>query len=219
MLQKIKEDYNNTIYQAALQRFGIAEDKTRELKGFESFVYECEKEGQELILKITHTLRRTTDYIMGELEFVNYLADNGVATSRTLPSLNNQLVESIEIENGHCFLAYVFEKAPGTLIKKEHWNSKIFFELGKVTGRMHRLTKDYQPSQKTYTRINWDEESYYDKDKYLSGEEDVLIRKQLEKWMGEIKAISTHKNNFGLCHCDLHQGNFFYKSRWKSNTL
>lgn len=55
MIKAIQQLYNDRILSDAMKRFGIAPDKTRKLGSFESYVYEYEKNGQEYILKITHT--------------------------------------------------------------------------------------------------------------------------------------------------------------------
>ena len=43
-----------------------------------SYVYECKRDGKSYILKITHTIHRRPNHILGELEFINFLADGGV---------------------------------------------------------------------------------------------------------------------------------------------
>ena len=98
MITEIAELYDEAVAREACRRFGFRHWKS--LGGFESYVYECRRDGQRYILKITHTLRRTTDYIRGELEFVGYLADRGVPTSRAVASGSGELVEAIDAKRG-----------------------------------------------------------------------------------------------------------------------
>ena len=49
-----------------------------------------------IILKLTHSSHRQVPLILGEIDFTNYLADNGVNVSRAIPSLDGNLVETLE---------------------------------------------------------------------------------------------------------------------------
>ena len=62
-------------------RFGLTSLKA--LNAFENFVYEGVSEvGDELVLRISHSLRRTFDYTLGELEFVRFLAAGGLPVAQ-----------------------------------------------------------------------------------------------------------------------------------------
>lgn len=84
MIHAIRERFSEAVEKEAAVRYGITELK--EFGGFESFVYEFERDGKSYILKITHTIRRSEAYIMGEIDWLNYLADGGVAVARAVPS-------------------------------------------------------------------------------------------------------------------------------------
>ena len=64
-----------------------------------SYVYDCHRDGAPYILKITHTIHRQPHNILGELEFINFLADGGVTVPRAIPSINGNLVETIPPNN------------------------------------------------------------------------------------------------------------------------
>jgi len=203
--------YNDQILTEAAKRFGSSMQQTKDLGGFESFVYEIERgDGRQFIMKITHSVRRTKDYLMGELEFVNYLAANGVQTPAAIPSVNGELIEIIEAKEGY-FLAYAFEKAEGRLVEAKDWSIDFAQEWGRVLGQMHRLTKDYIPSKPSYKRQEWLEgDVFANRRKYIPT--DKKHEKALEVFdalLKEIDELPKTKDSYGSIHNDLHHNNFF----------
>lgn len=217
MIPATQKLYNNQILSKAAKRFGSSMQQTKDLGGFESFVYEMERaDRRQCILKVTHSIRRSKDYLMGELEFVNYLAANGVSTPAAIPSMNGELVEIIEAKEGH-FLAYAFEKAEGRLIEASDWSADLLQEWGRVLGKMHRLTKNYSPSKPTYKRQEWQEDDLFvNRRKYIPADE--KHEKALEIFdalLQEIEGLPKNRDGYGLIHDDLHHGNFFLNTQGK----
>src|SRR5215203_6618390 len=96
MDQQIKDLYSDAVLQEALARYGGTVQQTQELKAFESFIYEFERDSQPYILRISHSLRRSESLIEGEVDWINFLAQGGVSVARAIPSLTGKLVESID---------------------------------------------------------------------------------------------------------------------------
>ena len=206
MIQEIAELFSDDIYQEALRRFGF--DRGTAIGGFESYVYECERDGESFIMKITHTIRRSPQYIMGELDFVSYLKSQGVPTSSAIPSTEGQLIETIDGEKG-MFLAYVFEKAQGMLVGRKNWNPGLFHNLGRLMGRIHSLSKDFEPSNESFRRQQWHEEETLKIEKYVPRSESVVHQNAL-MLMERLHALPKDRHSYGLTHGDLHQRNFFW---------
>jgi Ser/Thr protein kinase RdoA (MazF antagonist) len=207
MEKHIKEIYNEQILDEALARYGIAKDNVRLLDGFESFIYEYEKSGEGYILRISHSSRRTSGMIGGEVEWLNYLADNGVPAARAVPSDGGQLVEVINAGDTY-FSAVSFEKAPGTHPSREEWRAGLPGKLGQIMGRMHALTKRYQPSEARFKRPEWDEELEGFAEKYLPPSETKVIEK-INALMAYLHTLPRDDESYGLVHTDMHGGNFF----------
>lgn len=66
-------------------------------------MYEFAKDNESYILKITHTIRRSPDYIMGEMEWLHHLAEGGLSVAKPIPSLNGKDVEEVPDGNGGAF--------------------------------------------------------------------------------------------------------------------
>ncbi|EGG34307.1 conserved domain protein [Paenibacillus sp. HGF5] len=95
MIQEIEEQFTEEILTEAIKRYDINKDTVRSLGGYESFVYEYQKNNTFFILKISHTIRRSSNNIRGEIEFLNYLSNKGLAVSNAVPSTWGNMVEEI----------------------------------------------------------------------------------------------------------------------------
>ncbi|WP_314589879.1 phosphotransferase [Paenibacillus terrigena] len=206
MIPEIKALYSDQILHDAARRYGVEPEEVRSLGGFESFVYEYTKQGEDYVLKITHTLRRSVNYIRGEIEWVNYLADQGIKGSRVVPSEQGNLVEEIAADQGS-FLAIVYVKARGIAIIADVWDEPLFEQWGAMLGRMHRHTKDYEVSSPLIQRQTWDQEEQLRADKYLPADDPVIGI--LEERLKTLCSLPITRDTYGLVHADLHQKNFF----------
>jgi Ser/Thr protein kinase RdoA (MazF antagonist) len=142
------------------------------------------------------------------MEFIDYLKKNDASVPIVYHSINNQIVEKVSCENNQYFSITCYSKAKGSFVKKEDMNSELFYLLGKDIGRLHQLTKNYQPVNK---RIEWYEEDYIsDCIRYLTEEDELILKKSYEIFK-KIKSLPKSENNYGLIHTDLHFHNMFYK--------
>lgn len=208
MLPETEKLFNEQHKQQALKLYGAETESVKDLGGFEAFVFEYKKNDRFYILKITHTVRRTVDYLMGEIEFVNYLGDNGVPLARVVASENGKMVETVDDGQGGQFLVYAFEKIDGALSRPEDWTDSFISEWGEIMGVMHRLTDQFEPSREAYKRKLWYQDDIYNFDKYIPAK-DTATAENCHKVLNRIKQYPTDKHSFGLIHGDLHHGNFF----------
>ncbi|OPA73772.1 aminoglycoside phosphotransferase [Paenibacillus selenitireducens] len=206
MIPEIKAQFTEDILNEAIQRYDIEPGDVRSLGGFESFVYEYAKNGKSYVLKITHTIRRTVDYIMGELEWLNHLADQGITVARAIPSAKGQWIEEIPKDQGS-FLVISYEKARGNAISTEVWNESLFEAWGELIGNIHRATKKYEVSSAKYKRQAWEVEEQLRAETYLMPN-DVMID-ILKERVNRLRLIPQTRDTYGLVHADLHQKNFY----------
>lgn len=207
MDKNVKQLYTEEIFGEALQRFGLERDQVRMLDGFENFIYEYQQDGQEYILRIAHSGRRSAEMINGEVEWINYLVDNGVGASRAVPSRNGNLVEVVAAGDTY-FSAAAFVKAPGAHAEKRDWDNGLMVTLGQELGKMHRLTKNFAPSNPAYKRPDWHQELAGFAEKYLPASEALAIEK-FNQHRSYLQSLPMEKDSYGLVHFDAHGGNFF----------
>ena len=85
MEKQSRKLFSPSILNDFLSRYKIDSSKTKLLDGFESFIYQCERENTQYILRISHSLHRTPNEIRGEIDWINYL-HNSIFDDRLLRS-------------------------------------------------------------------------------------------------------------------------------------
>ena len=208
MEKVIKERYSDDILQMAMQHYGITSEQIRLLDGFESFIYEFERDQEACILRISHSHRRSASLIRGEIDWINYLAAGGASVAKAIPSENGEPVEPIEDEKGGHFLATAFVKAGGKPPTKAVWNADLFERYGQLLGRMHALTKDYQPPDASWKRPEWDAPGMLELEAWLPASESSTLEKA-HQLKSHLDTLPKDRETYGLIHQDAHAGNLF----------
>lgn len=198
--------FDERILAQVADRYGVQPAAIELLGGFESFVFQVELAGQQTILRISHSSRRPAAMIHGEVEWINYLAERGVPVARALDSVNGNLVEVVEAAQGD-FLAVSFEKAPGGPVKRQDWQPALFVSLGRLIGRMHRLTRDFRPGEPGIKRPEWYQESEGFVSRRLPVEQGAIVER-FAALLAHLHTLPTGPESYGLVHTDVHAGNF-----------
>lgn len=208
MNYEIRNRFHEGVLHAAAAAYDLTADQLKSVGGFESSVYEFSRDGRPYIMKITHTLRRSVDYIQGELEWLTYLADRGVPAARSVPSRRGRNVEVLEEPDGSAFLVICYEKAAGHRAGEAEWSGPLFETLGELMGRMHALTQSYVPSASVFKRQEWYEEEQLRTAKYVPEDQQRVIE-QAQALIERLRQLPRTRDVYGLVHADLHSGNFF----------
>jgi Ser/Thr protein kinase RdoA (MazF antagonist) len=205
MEQRIKKLFNTSILEAALDRFDVNRDDCTELDGFESFIFRVTRDERRYVLKISHGSRRSRDMILGEVDFINYLGDNGLMISRAIPSRDDALVEVLPARQGY-FTAIMYEHAPGTFAQREDWNAALFVTMGLYLGKLHALSKTYAPVKRLRPTI-FEESGPLLRD--FIPRQDAVVRHKADEIMAHFHHLPQDGDGYGLIHVDFHRGNFF----------
>jgi Putative homoserine kinase type II (protein kinase fold) len=207
-------DIPEKVMDEAVHRYIDGDYKIRILSTQMNGVFEVISDTENFIIRFSNPLK-AEKHIYGEIDFIQYLYNNGVNVIKPLLSKGNSLVECV-VDN-HRYIITAFAKANGKVVdiyNKDEWNGSLFKRWGKIIGKMHQLTKNFTPSKEEYKRGEWNEEcitaerSIFDPDLVLEPAEEIV----LGKWKNLIKELSTlpkGKDCYGLVHCDLHALNFF----------
>jgi amicoumacin kinase len=203
----IKDRYNDAILQEAMRRYGIAKDQIRSLDAFESFIYEFERDSQAYILRIAHNSRRSKSLILGEVDWINYLAAGGVSVAKAILSESGKLVEAIKDQQGGSFLVTAFVKARGQA-PWDLWSPDLYESYGEMIGRIHALSKTYQPNQAAWKRPDWDNELFAFVERYLPVSESMVMKKYKDI-CSHVNTLAKDRESYGLTHQDAHGNNLF----------
>ncbi|MGE8206919.1 phosphotransferase enzyme family protein [Heyndrickxia sp. NPDC080065] len=209
MEKTIERQFSTGVIEQIRNKFNL-DSEYKKLGDFENYVYEVYENGQPKILRVTHSSHRSKQQLESEIDWIRYLHQSGIRIPAVYLSPSGKLVEEFAVENSF-FFASLFEKASGYSIKIDEpaFNEKLFYKWGRMIGKMHRHTKDYQQSKGIVSRYHWDENDLLDFEKYYTGENSLLLE-SAKSVVAKIKQLPQNKNSYGLIHTDIHHGNFFY---------
>lgn len=208
MEERIKERFNEQILQKVMESFAIEADHLSLLDGFESFIYEFDRQEGSFILRIGHSLRRSGNLIRGEVDWINYLYQGGASVAKAIQTENGDLIASVEDGQGGKFLATAFEKAAGQPPGEEQWGAAHYERYGRLIGRMHALTKSYIPANPAWKRPEWDETEMLEAEIWLPESESLVLEKYLNL-KSHLDSLPKSDESYGLIHQDAHGGNLY----------
>jgi Ser/Thr protein kinase RdoA (MazF antagonist) len=208
MENRIKERFNQEILHQIMGAFQISDEHIQLLDGFESFIYEFQRADQNYILRIGHSSRRPENLIRGEVDWINYLHHGGAGVSQAILAESGELVLPVEDGSSEFFLATAFEKAPGGPPGKEIMGADFYEAYGRLLGRMHELTKSYEPENPAWKRPQWDEPIMLEVLGWLPVSETQVAQRYMEL-KDYLDRLPKSSDAYGLIHFDAHMGNMF----------
>ncbi|MEC0091972.1 phosphotransferase enzyme family protein [Paenibacillus macquariensis] len=197
----------------ASKLYGINKEDCNFIGGFQNSVYSYAKDNKNYVLRFTHDSHRSDTLIRAELDWVNYLADNGLSVSKSIQSIRQVDCEMVETDKDRYYVV-AFEMAKGQKINinnESEWNEEFFRHWGSMVGRIHSLTKKYKSKQ-----VNTRRPHQYDKDQefihMISKKLDDTHTFALQKFIYLSEVLNPDKkiehDLYGLIHNDIHCGNF-----------
>ena len=196
-------------------RFQIPVNKISLLNGFESFIYETQKDDCDLILRVSHSNRRSENMILGEVDWIDYLVGGGVTASLAVPAPSGKYVEVVDDQHGGQFLATTFLKAPGgSSWEGMRWNDRLILNYGRLLGGIHALSKKYEPSHISWRRPNWDDAINLSLLDWIPSDQ-KLVTQQAQLILDQLQRLPVDTEGYGLIHQDAHAGNFFVDGEGK----
>jgi len=184
-------------------------EQMRCLKKSANICYECQINGERFVLRLTERPPEFAQVIKGEVDWINYLADNGIKVSRAIPSLNGDYTAVIKDEIS-CFLASCFVMSKGHHVNPDNpheWNDSLFEKWGQTLGKMHALSKRYVIKDPSTSRPNWNYGPLFSPDLDLGPSEDKIL-KMWRILISELESLPKDKDSYGIVHNDLHEKNF-----------
>lgn len=187
------------------RRYGMHSSDLKLVGGFSENVFECDNGRDNFILKFYLSSTYEKSAIELELDWILYLHQSGMNVTAPIASSHGNLLEVVEMSNKEQCWIIAFEKAKGKFVNvsdKREWNTNTFYIWGKTLGKIHSLSKQYEP--KTYKR-SWNSESLFLEENDVSEE----IKCKWNKYINELEKLPKDENSYGMIHHDLHHKNFY----------
>ena len=172
----------------------------------------CSRDGEKKkVLRLSALEDRNEQDYLAETEFVHYLSENGAPVADVIPSVNGNLVEVIR-EDDICTFAVLFAYAKGILLWENGYRyregaplEEYFYNTGKVLGRIHRLSKSYQPKHRRASFPDKYNQAYMDQ---LIPDSYSELRAAIVRRLNEYRSLPVDRESFGLVHFDFSDINF-----------
>lgn len=204
------EQFFESILNEIAKLFAIPKEGIEELPGHEggrNRIFRCPKG----ILRVSQLADRTFKDYLAETEFVHYLALNGACVAKVQNSVNDRMVEQIEAEGMKVFVS-LFDFAKGILFADNGYKyrenaplSEYFFNVGKVLGKIHRLSKLYCPEHK---RSDYFEKYNMDYINSLIGNKYSKLKNAISTLLNTFHELPVDREVYGLVHFDFSDGNY-----------
>lgn len=181
----------------------------RPLGGTNSLLYGFSAGGRELVLRLTPATRRDPVQVEAELDWIRHLVRGGLDACSPVASARGREVERWSAPGAGVWLAVAFERARGQPVDVTDprvWNERLFTEWGRLSGRLHALTRDFQP-RPGRRRGTVDAAALL---AFAEAELPQRARPAIE----ELRAVwngtppPRDRRGFGLVHCDVTLTNF-----------
>lgn len=181
-------------------------------KGGRNVIYTCEKENApSRILRISYQNDRSGEDYLAELEFVRYLHDNGASVANVIHSRDGKLLEEMEYNNQTLFIS-LFEKAKGMMLVDNNYCyragvplTEYFYNCGKTLGKIHQVSKEYQPVHQRYHFSDKFNMQYINN---LLPVSLTILKKKISKILDELENINKKNDVYGMIHFDYSDGNY-----------
>jgi Ser/Thr protein kinase RdoA (MazF antagonist) len=194
------------------ERYGFSPSQAVPLSGGHfSMIYEFPRDGETFVLRITPpNAEIDASAIHAVLNWLSYLAAHDASVPYPIVSLGGSLTESVVLDHEPYILA-VFKKANGTLAEDlfpECWSDDLSVALGHAVGKMHAISRNYHPDDKSLQRPAWNEISNCFNPSAKLDDHYGLVAQKQQEIQSIVQSLSRDDDSYGLIHTDLHFANF-----------
>ncbi len=179
----------------------------------DGIAYSYDRNGRKMVLKLLAMDKPAEADLKGleeRLKFVNFLGSQGIAIAYPVESSSHELYMTQENGN-HIFVAYSMNFYEGESPKTDQLTTKLSYHWGKVIGKSHRVTKEYD----TWKNFNSKPSEYGYQDEINFFTEWCKEEFVKTKWMemcGILDKLPKNRSCYGFIHNDNHQRNIIAKA-------
>ena len=210
--------YEGSILKFATERFEIEGEDIHAFDAYEgcaNLVYACKQMDRPVILRVSYSQDRSYQQILAELDFIQYLAQNGVRVAEPIPSIHGKLIEELQTGETSCYFV-CFTKGPGSRVPDNNYRyrqdapiEEYFQNWGAMLGKMHALSKQYHFPGLNPRRPDW----FQLHARKLDIDSNIpnslpLVKRRVSGLLDQLTALPKDFQGYGLIHGDFNDGNF-----------
>jgi Ser/Thr protein kinase RdoA (MazF antagonist) len=160
-------------------------------------------------LRVTEDRHRNREQLGAELDFLRFLASQGLAVVAPVPSNRNDEIETVRTPDGRIWHTVVFAAAPGRRFRyfSSDIDQPLFHIWGAAMGRLHALSREYTPAA-SRRRPAWsDQDTTRCTESMIPGAE-VSARREHARISEWLKSLPRTRETWGRIHGDFERTNF-----------
>lgn len=175
-------------------------------------IYPYRSHGNVCFLRLAPVEEKLEKNLYGEMEYIQYLAQNNYSALRLIPSKSGEICLKLNTSWGS-YYATSFRSVKGIQIENTDKSGDIMYSYGKALGKLHVLSAEYTPNIK-----KWDHTEVLEWIDIVLHEHQAPNCAFIElAWIKEtLSRLPIHANNYGLIHYDFEFDNVFYNAENKS---
>ena len=204
-MKTLKEEIKNEL----ANRFGIDSTELVFLAGgredSDGVVFTTYKDDKKLVFKISQASDEI--HVKNILEYAHYLGNCGICISSPIKNKNGNIYE-VANDGDTLMIATLMEFIEGSNpdVNELQNNTKLVYEWGKLTGKMHKAAKKY-PIWKNVCendeRFGFEAEI----DSFIKMSPNEFIRGKWHEMKEKLRALPINRDTYGFIHNDNHQMN------------
>lgn len=172
----------------------------------DGIVYVFRKAQRKFILKIVALDKdKSLDRVIKKLEFAHFLGEQGVSIACPREDENGNIFH-VEEDEKYFYLASTMDFIDGVCPKTEELNDQLIYNWGKLTGKMHRLTKQYhiwKNLEETTNAYGFEDEI----DDFHKMCQNELVKDKWLEMKTDLSKLEISRDTYGMIHNDNHQYN------------
>lgn len=203
-----------TLHQA-VQLFGLQQHKLEPVEaheGGQNLLFRCRNpEGRTSYLRLSCRADRCLEDYQSETEFVHYLVQNGAPVADALPSVNGNLTEQLQTDQGPVFVT-LFEEAVGEQLATRGYQyrkgaplAEYFYNCGRCLGQIHALSRRYEPD---HPRFDYTRSFNMEHFAQIIPAPYATALPAIERILNRIALLRKDSHNYGIVHFDFSDGNY-----------
>lgn len=169
-------------------------------------IFEVETAQSQCVLRVAQFREKKQAHTEFGTRWMEYLAARMDGVAKPVRSVNHKLYEVIQAGNKTHILS-LQEKAPGKTVDvndPREFNEGLFFNLGRLMGKMHSLTMRYE-GNRACPAFKWNGPHFWRGDIAILDED---VREGEKRLLKELEQLPVGMDNYGIVHFDIHTDNF-----------
>ncbi|MEZ4869346.1 MAG: phosphotransferase [Caldilineaceae bacterium] len=167
-------------------------------------VYGFTRHGQAFVLKYSNTMVRSFATLQSQVHWLDFLATQGAAVSRPMPSPQGVLVEQVPLESA-LVAAVCYERAPGVRPPVPRLTAAQWQSWGQTLGKLHALSAVYAPPLDQTPFAQWNANVMRDRATIPADQTRVL--EKFDELQEYFQTLPTDPQGYGVVHGDFQANN------------